>query len=466
MNKYRQKYLQDREADAKTLFEKIKDNPKPDILDLWALPEDYFIAWRKLHDFPRLLKHFDSNLLLFKEWKNDNKLTDEIILKTNELTPFFEHKKLSKKKKLYFIKQNVDDNERYFVGYEKENGIKERFGKKYKFETILTFLSYKDWLKQRNKNQKILNINSRTAPEHKYERVFIFKDIYDSNSDEFELLKMGGIEAPVNGFGVLLRGKRLEFVNLCGLKLSNRILFGEEGNLSMSYCACDNMFAENLDMSLLEFVHCSIDNFSIKNSKIQQWRFYDCNVSGDFVDSQFRTVTIWGGYFNPVMSGCNLFGVEIEKDSILEDNNLYAYKLFKKLYADQGDDQNAIRYFLKENEFIRKKSTGIIKIQKTLSSIYWGYGRKPQRIIWTSLAAILLFSVLIWFNSELIIMNNGNPSMLSIWDCIYFSTTTFTTLGYGDYSPTGILRIAATIVSFGGVLNIGFLVAGFTNNKY
>jgi len=466
MNEFREAYLKEKEKKAKELFNKIKGNPTPDVLDLWALPEDYFIEWRKINDFPRLLKHFDEKLLLFKEWKQDNNLTDELIINTGELTPFFEFKKLSKKKKLYYIKQNYDEKERFIVGYERLNGTKSEFGGKFKYETKFEFCSYKDWLKKRNKSQKLLYINSRNAPESDLERVFIHKDIYNTSSNDFELLKMGGIEAPRNGFGILFRGKRLEFVNLCGLKLNGEIHFGEEGNLSCSYCACDNMVAENLDMALLRFEHCSISNFTIKDSKIQQWRFYNCNVTGDFINSQFRMVSIWGGHFNPVITGCTIFDVNVEQEKALKDNNLYAYKLFKKLYADQGDDLNAIKYFLKENEYVRRNSTGWTKIRKSISSVYWGYGRKPERIILTSIAIIFIFAILIWFNNSSIVMNNGNPANLTAWDCLYFSTTTFTTLGYGDYSPIGLMRIASTIVSFGGVLNIGFLVVGFATNKY
>jgi hypothetical protein len=466
MNEFRNQFLKERDEKDEALFEKIKDNPSPDVLDLWALSEKRFIEWRKLNDFPKLLSHFDKKLELFKEWKQDNKLTDEIILSTGKLTPFLENKKLSKNKKLYYIKQIINGKESFFVGYEKLNGTKKQFGLDFIHETVLEFYPYQDWLNQRGKKQNILYINSRNAPESKYERVFIHNDIYDTTSDEFELLKMGGIEAPVNGFGILLRGKQLEFVNLCGLKLSGEIHFGEEGNLGCSYCACDNMIAEDLNMSLLTFEHCSISNFTVTNSKIQQWKFYNCTVSGDFSNSQFRIVGIWGGHFNPVMTSCNLIDVEFEKDRILEDNNFFAYQLLKKQYADQGDDSKAIKYFLKEKEYRRKKSKGLVKISRTLSHLYWGYGRKPQRIIWTSISLVFLFSIVVWFNRELIIMNNGNPTELSFWDCLYFSTTTFTTLGYGDFSPVGIMRVLSSLVSFGGVLNAGFLVAGFASNKY
>lgn len=72
--------LKDREQDDLELFEKIKKNTKLDIYDLWRLSENRFIEWRKLNDFSILLNHLEKILLLFKEWKAENKLTNEIII--------------------------------------------------------------------------------------------------------------------------------------------------------------------------------------------------------------------------------------------------------------------------------------------------------------------------------------------------------------------------------------------------
>lgn len=465
MNESRKQYLKEKVERDKELFEKIKDIPSPSIDDLWSLSETYFIKWRQQHDFPRLLNHFDSTLKLFKEWKQDNKLSNELIIATGKITPFLEHKKLSKEKNMFLIEQTFDGKKRTFVSYGKLEGDKINSGVTYNYKVLQEFYSYMDWLKDRQKSENILYINSRHAPNSDIEKVFIHADVYASSS-EFELLKMGGIEVPVNGFGILLRGKYLEFVNLCGLKLSGRISFGSEGNLNCSYCACDNMVATDLDMPLLRFEHCSITNLKIITSKIHSWRFYDCIVNGDFENSQFDNINIWGGVFSPIMKGCTIFDFNIRKEKVLDDKNLYAYQLLKKTYADQGNDEKAIEYFIKEHEFKRKRSSGWQFISKSISSVYWGYGRKPQRIIWISLFSIIIFAFIYWFNKELITLNNGNPELLSFFDCFYFSTTTFTTLGYGDYSPNGLIRVAATFQALFGVLNIGFLVSGFATNKY
>lgn len=353
MNAFREQWLKEREQNDMELFEKIKDNPKPDIMDLWALSEDRFIEWRRRNDFPILLNHFDNTLLLFKEWKTENKLTNEIIITNGEITPFLENKRDKKKKKtLYLTKQNWDGKERTFVAYGKIEGDRKEFDTTYHFECLLEFTSYLDWLKAKGKYQEILYINSRSAPNHEMEQVWIHADVYAPKTD-FELLKMGGIPAPVNGFGILFRGKKIEFANLCGLKFNGKVAFGEEGNLSCSYCACDNWVADDFEMPLLTLEHCSMNNFTVANSKLQQWTIYDCNVSGDFFNTKLYNVGISGGIFNPVIQDCTLSQTYIQADPNLPDNNFHAYKTFKKIYQGQGDDDIAKAYFIRENELIR-----------------------------------------------------------------------------------------------------------------
>lgn len=465
MNPLREKMLKDQEAADLALFEKIKNNSKPEILELWSLSPERFVEWRKLNDFPVLLNHFDKTLTLFKEWKIANKLTNEIILETGEITPFIENKKLSKDKTLYLTKQTFESKSRTCVSYGKLEGEKTDLGRTFKFEFLQSFTSYLDWLKTKGKTQQILYINSRHSPQSQYEKVFIHADVYVPKSD-FELLKMGGIDIPVDGLGLLFRGKKLEFVNLCGLRLQGEINFGELGNLSCSYCACDNWEGFDFSMPMLSFEHCSIQNLNLKNSTILQWSFYNSSVSGDFTNVKLANVRIIGGNFHPVMQDCALFEIEVKTDSVVPDNNYYAYKTFKKIYANQGEDDKAKYYYIKENELLRQRLKGWKFLTKSLSYYYWEYGRKPHRIIYYSLAIIFVFGFLYWFNKDCIALNSASIKEFSLWDGFYFSTTTYTTLGYGDLSPLSGLRILTSIEAFLGVINMGFLIAGYSNNKY
>ncbi|HKG08312.1 MAG TPA: potassium channel family protein [Pedobacter sp.] len=466
MNKIREIMLKNKEKADLELFQKIKADSKPDASDLWAISEERFIEWRKLHDFPVLLAHFDKVLLLFKEWKLANNLTNEIIITHGQITPFLEHKRFAKKDKmLYMCRHSTVDRQQEAINYKIPPPQSLSFGQPVKNELIYSFTSYLDWLKQKKKTQNILHINTRHEPNTVNERVFIHADVYAPSSD-FELLKMGGIAVPVDQYSILKRGKRLEFANLCGLTFSGRINFGEDGNLSCSYCACDNWTFEDVDLPLLKLDHCSVNQLIMDGSKMQQWEIYDCVVNGDIYNSKLYDSRIIGGGFNPVTQDCTLSNTHIGIDQNIVDNNFQAYKSFKKIYQAQGEDGLAKLYYIRENEFIRKRIKGWMFLTKSLSYYYWEYGNKPHRIIYLSLGVIILFAIMFQLDSGLIAINSAAVKEFDFGTSLYFSTITFTTLGYGDLSPTGWLRILASIEAFIGVINMGFLIAGFSNNKY
>ena len=380
------------------------------------------------------------------------------LINNGFITPFLERKWKSKRdKNKYLIEQTWEDNKKTFVAYEKIDKESVHGDTTYHLKTSGKFVSYLDWLHDRKKTQEILSINSRQAPNYPEEKVFF---------NGLELLKMGGIELPVNGFNILLRGKRMEFVNLCGLKLNGKIYYGEEGNWSCYYCACDNWKADNFEIPCLKLFHCSCENFNVKSSKLSHWHFFNCNVKGDFVDSKLYTTFITGGSFKPVLIGCILNYANIEEDKSVPNNNFEGYRSFKKIYQNQGDDDIAKKYYVKEKEYIRDRSKGWGWFTKTISHFYWEYGCKPHRVIYYSIATVLIFALLFYFNLSLIDDINLSSEFSNIGNSLYFSAITYTTLGYGDLSPIGWLKVVCSIEALLGLINMGFLIAGYTNTKY
>lgn len=90
-----------------------------------------------------------------------------------------------------------------------------------------------------------------------------------------------------------------------------------------------------------------------------------------------------------------------------------------------------------------------------LATYRWplGYGEQPWKVIGTAIAVIvgcaLLFPLL----------GGTEPPPDSIWDQLYFSVVTFTTLGFGDFKPaTEAARTLAGFEAFVGSLLMAFLV--------
>lgn len=60
--------------------------------------------------------------------------------------------------------------------------------------------------------------------------------------------------------------------------------------------------------------------------------------------------------------------------------------------------------------------------------------------------------------------NNNDSKIYDVYDCLYFSLVTFTTVGYGDFHPVRpIARAAACCEALSGYIVLGVLVAALTN---
>ncbi len=84
----------------------------------------------------------------------------------------------------------------------------------------------------------------------------------------------------------------------------------------------------------------------------------------------------------------------------------------------------------------------------------------PQRLfldtIVSSLFLITTFAYVYWLMGFRANVSQGEPTRL---DALYFSAVTFSTLGFGDYSPVNFSKLFAAIQAILGNIHLGFLVA-------
>ena len=83
---------------------------------------------------------------------------------------------------------------------------------------------------------------------------------------------------------------------------------------------------------------------------------------------------------------------------------------------------------------------------------------------------LFVFGFLIIFSSSLYFWlapncHSLNKDNIDIFDALYFSVVTFTSLGYGDLSPIGIGRLIAAIVVISGLIFIALLVGKFASER-
>lgn len=112
---------------------------------------------------------------------------------------------------------------------------------------------------------------------------------------------------------------------------------------------------------------------------------------------------------------------------------------------------------------------GVNRIISVIYDISCGYGEKPERAFLMSLFIILFFALVYALTgiktSEGVmavwsIKSSGTMIIDLLIKCIYFSTVTFATVGYGDFVPFGISgEIAAILEILSGIVMVGILTS-------
>src|SRR5665648_710833 len=142
------------------------------------------------------------------------------------------------------------------------------------------------------------------------------------------------------------------------------------------------------------------------------------------------------------------------------------YLLLKNNFHSIGQYEDESWAYKKEKDMERKSNCHFNTLHKWLWSCFlngiFGYGIQPSKVIMSAILIITLFSFLF--------MNPGISNIVGIeeitsnnfFDCLYFSTITFTTLGYGDFRPLeGLGRFLAGSEAFIGAFMMALFVYTF-----
>jgi hypothetical protein len=124
-----------------------------------------------------------------------------------------------------------------------------------------------------------------------------------------------------------------------------------------------------------------------------------------------------------------------------------------------SDGDCASKAFINENKYklkgeAKKHKKFILSTLGVLSD----YCQNPLKVSLWALLLIIISAVVYSFSGissnglDQNVFTPGKCSLLVVMDSIYFSIVTFSTLGYGDFSPSnGVSRVFATIEALGGL---------------
>lgn len=143
-------------------------------------------------------------------------------------------------------------------------------------------------------------------------------------------------------------------------------------------------------------------------------------------------------------------------------------------FSKQARDLNYLRKEIRRKQYLVDEEDRSIFhwVLATASSTVMCHGESPARVVLVSLLVILGSALLyplqligglrLTANSNQIITYTdgaGVPDLLGIFgQSVYFSTVTFTTVGYGDIQPVAYSQALATVESFLGALLMALLV--------
>jgi len=264
---------------------------------------------------------------------------------------------------------------------------------------------------------------------------------------------------------------------------------------------------EKKRLDYAEFFNCSFEGTDISMCSLTRAKFYNCNMKGailglsggfytrfhccnlrdasfydtGFISPNFTGSDLTNAYWedadiiDPLIDHTTEFGLEISK--VWQGNTLPLSQLpdiyrMIRIGSEKAELHAQTDYYLykERNSFRRYILVPRVNKNKTLKGILeiqidrlwdWttGYGVKPFRIMPLGIFLIMLFGVAYFFTGIPFGQNTAAPNFV---ECLYFSITSFATLGYGDltYSanyPT--LRILSAVEALLGAAWIATFIA-------
>jgi hypothetical protein len=269
--------------------------------------------------------------------------------------------------------------------------------------------------------------------------------------------------------GGMLRGIILTRANLQGVDLVNH-------HKKVGY-----------DFSYADFYHANLNsahmfNINLQHASIMKTDLRDANLNCANLENTNMLGVKWiGSKFEKIHIGRKIKQENMAQIALLakdEQTNIDYLEQAEEIYRDlrKHTEHEGIfslsGYFIQKELTMRRLQLPRYSVKRTLSKlvdIFCGYGEAPLRIISLSLFIILFCAILYAFTGlsykdtiQSISFTQSTQENFSFFlSSLYYSVVTFTTLGYGDFTPIGVSRVIAAIEAFTGSFTIALFVVVF-----
>lgn len=291
---------------------------------------------------------------------------------------------------------------------------------------------------------------------------FAFFDLQEAFLQEAKL--QGAYLTGANLQGAYLPGAELQRASLGGVNLQRAFLVDarlQEASLTGAELQGSYLMEAELQGAILDFANLQETNLNGA----------DFESTGLFL-TKFDNSSLWSARHIDEIAREEIMGDEEQDDKAKLRRYEMASQIYRNLknyFRNEGIYGKSGIYYYRERAVERK-----IHKHRSIGEYLWslfldllcGYGEKPRRIIFSSLAWIFFNSFIYFiFGIEKGVTEIGLSLQINVYEnamnflnCWYFSFVTFTTLGYGDLHPVGITKTFATIEAFTGVFMLALFV--------
>lgn len=289
---------------------------------------------------------------------------------------------------------------------------------------------------------------------------------HDPNSDKSGKDIKGRLEEKHN------KGERLEGFQLKGADLDDIYLIRSDlfnVNLTRANLHRAHLFNSNLNKACL--FKANLDKANLKKCSLKDAELLGAHFGGAELDN----IDLGEGFKLKNEQEGDAFAKQGDKakahEKYFEAEEIY--RDIKTNFKNRGLSFEGGRYFYREMVMKRKQLPffSIERFWSRIMDLATGYGEKPYKIIGFSISFMTVWAFIFSFLG--IVHTSGYHARLSgnhtfyqncvvFYDAFYYSVVTFTTLGYGDFTPLGIGKLLAIMESFSGA----FLIALFVITMY
>ncbi len=209
-------------------------------------------------------------------------------------------------------------------------------------------------------------------------------------------------------------------------------------------------FFEGADLKHADFTNATMNTCNLQEADLQGVNFHGTKfINSSFIDAILKDINTTG----TIVDQKSVFGKEVKSE---KDGNFHfasiEYKQIKQMYKNSSLHDFADEFHYKEMVAKRKlipKKSPIRWLSYIFGDMLCKYGTSFIHVLLGCIVVIVGCALLFHYFDSLLYYNTilEDPT---IFESIYFSIVTFTTLGYGDYHVVGNMQMIAAIESFVG----------------